>query len=171
MPIPFDAYLVESVGLLLVDEKVDILIDRLGEVTVPTIADVWETLQRLLADLPQAAQATMVGAYPGYANVILGAITEFAVPIELTADMDGVLITIEDVGGQLGKRYLPTAQPVIQHAGFLTFGDGGDWEDIQALAISSRAYTPRVFQNPSSVCIVPTPGVHGTVQPWRKNNV
>ncbi len=171
MPIPFDAYLVDSAAALLTDIELILLLDRLGEVTVPTIDDVWESLQRLMADLPEAAQASQAGIYPGYGEVILGDITEFTGPLELEATMDGVLITVEDVAGFLGKRWLPSSQAVISHAGFVTFGDGGDWEDIQALAISSRCYTPRVFSAPSSVCIVPTPGVHGTVQPWRKNNV
>lgn len=169
MPIPFDAYLVDAAVFLLEDAAATLLIDRLGEVPVATITDVWETLQRLMADLPEAAQASTVAAYPGYANVVLGTEVAFTGPLQLDATMDGVLVTIVDTVGNLGKRELPTTQKVIGHAGFLTFGDGGDWEDIQALAVDSRIYTPRVHQHPSAVCIVPTPGVHGTIQPWRKS--
>jgi len=168
VPILFDAYLADSAAALLQDASLLSLIDALGEVIVPTIDDVWETLQRLMADLPEVAQVSQAGLYPGLANVNLGAVSNFTGPFELVAVMDGVLITVEDTGGHLGQRYLPTSQPVISHAGFLTFGDGTDWEDIQALSISARCYTPRVFHNASALSIVPTLGVHGTVQPWTK---
>lgn len=136
-----------------------------GALSLATILDAISAL----SDLVQSQRAVTAPVWPSLDQVTLGAPVAFDGNVDVTADMDGVLVTLTTSPTKTGKYMLGNVD-LWYGLGRISFeSDNGDVEPWQYLAFDNGIFAPKTMAHASAVHLQVLGGAEGTVTPWTVN--
>lgn len=112
-------------------------------------------------DIPPTAPV-----WPGGDLVTLGTPVPFTENVDVTAEMDGCIVTITTPPTRTG-HYMLGSEDLWYGVGRISFeNDDGEIEPWQYLAFNAGIFTPRSMAHASAVHLQVLGGAEGTVTPW-----
>lgn len=140
---------------------VGILMGGEAELTIQMVLDAIAALAAA-----EGSQIVVPPVWPGLDNVTLGTPVGFDGNVDVTADMDGVLVTLTTSPTKTGHYMLGNVD-LWYGLGRISFeSDNGDVEPWQYLAFDYGIFVPRTMQHASAVHLQVLGGAEGTVTPW-----